>query len=260
MIKFYILTDLEGVSGTDSFTQTRTNDSGPEGKGPSMKQLAREVNACAEGIRAVYPDAVIDVWDGHGSGGIFPEDLVGCDYQRDYRPHCGQLEGYAAMLFVGQHAMAGTIDAPLCHTYSSRDILYYRLNGVFIGEFGARALLAGVQGVPTIFLSGDDKAALEAQMFVPEIETAVTKFGKGFESAVHIDADESCRIIRAGAERAVRRMHEIAPFTRITAPYTFEARYYRPFWKEGVKEQGARIYVDDYTYRIETDDIFKLPF
>ncbi|MDF2723496.1 MAG: peptidase D-aminopeptidase [Paenibacillus sp.] len=260
MIKFYILTDLEGVAGTDRFTQTRTSDSGADGKGPSMKQLGREVNACVEGIKAVYPDAVIDVWDGHGSYGLFPEDLVGCNYQRDYRPHTGQLHDYAAMLFVGQHAMAGTINAPLCHTYSSREVMYYRLNGVYIGEFGARAFLAGVQSVPTIFLSGDDKAALEAKMFVPEIETVVTKQGTGFESAIHLDQDESCRLIRQGAERAVRRMQEIAPFTGFTAPYTFEARHYNKYWTETRKPNPKREYVDDYTYRIVSDDIFAMPF
>ena len=256
--KFFILTDLEGVAGTDSFTQTRTADL--EMKKPSMKQLAREVNACAEGIRSVYPDAVIDVLDGHGSGGLFPEDIQGCRY---LDPKSGQkswhnLDGYSALLFVGQHAMAGTINAPLCHTFNSRKIMYYRLNGVFIGEFAAHALQAGYWNVPTIFLSGDDKAALEAKLFVPEIETVVTKYGKGLEKAEHLDPEEACRNIREGAARAVRRMYEIPPFTAIQPPYEFEARFYEPL-EDAVKNLEEIELVDERTYRIVTDDLFKLP-
>lgn len=261
MKKFFIITDLEGVAGTDSFSQTRTTDL--KMKTPSMKQLAREVNACVEGIHAVYPNAIVDVLDGHGSLGIFPEDLVNCHYynmknKENPRPH-HHLEGYSAVLFVGQHAMAGTVDAPLNHTYSSMEIVYYRLNGVFIGEFGSRALIAGVQGVPTIFLAGDDKAVLEAQMFIPEIETVVTKFGKGLEKAVHLDLAESCSLIREGTVRAVRRIHEIPPYRGINPPYQFEARYYEPLSEKWSNRTGVTL-VDERTYRIETDDIFKLPF
>lgn len=262
-MKFFILTDLEGVAGTDSFSQTRTMDSGPSGRGPSMKQLAKEVNACAAGIRQVYPDAVIDVLDGHGGGkGLWPEDLDNCGYldlKNGARPH-HHLEDYAAMLFVGQHAMAGTIDAPLNHTYSSREVMYYRLNDVYIGEFGSRALVAGIQGVPTIFLAGDDKAALEAKMFIPQIETVVTKFGTGLESAIHLDLDEACRLIHEGAERAVRRMSEIPPYTRFQPPYVLEARYYEPFADTFWERRPDHQKVDERTYRVETADLFKLPF
>jgi D-amino peptidase len=39
--------------------------------------------------------------------------------------------------------MAGTRHAPLCHTYSSTSVAYYRSNGTFVGEFGCRSLVAG---------------------------------------------------------------------------------------------------------------------
>lgn len=261
-MKFFILTDLEGVVGVDRFAQTRTRDLTM--KAPGMKQLAREVNACTEGIRSVYPDAVVDVLDGHGSGGLFREDVVNANYLslKDCGKTCFQLlqEGYDALLFVGQHAMAGTINAPLNHTYSSLHVQYYRLNGVYVGEFGSRALQAGILGIPTIFLSGDDKAALEAKMFVPEIETVVTKYGKGVEAAEHLDPDEVCRMIREGAARAVKRMKEIPPFTSIQPPYVFEARYYEPLSEEFWQQRKHAVKVDDRTYRIETDDISLMPF
>jgi D-amino peptidase len=50
-MRFFILTDLEGVAGVHSFTQTRK--AGPAQKEPGRRQLAKEVNACVEGIRKV---------------------------------------------------------------------------------------------------------------------------------------------------------------------------------------------------------------
>ncbi|MBO9608097.1 MAG: M55 family metallopeptidase [Paenibacillaceae bacterium] len=257
MKSFFILTDLEGPAGVDSFKQTRPGDGAPERIEAAKKLLAREVNACIEGIRSVYADAVIDVWDGHGPGGLNAADVIGGRYLRENQPY-KQLEGYDALLFVGQHAMAGTIDAPLNHTYSSRAIAYYRLNDVFIGEFGARALIAGLQGVPTIFLGGDDKAALEALMFVPEIETAVVKRGKGIEAAEHLSGEEACRVVREGAARAVRRMGDIAPFTRFAAPFVLEIGYLSP-QTNGKQGEGIE-WLNDRTVRITRDDIRELPF
>lgn len=54
-----------------------------------------------------------------------------------------------------------------------------------------------------MFLAGGDKAALEVELFVPGIGTAVTKRGTGRESAVHLDADESSERVRAGVAAAV---------------------------------------------------------
>jgi len=256
MKSFFILTDLEGPAGVDSFTQTRPGDGYPERIEEAKKLLAREVNACIEGIRLVYPDSRIDVWDGHGPGGLLAEDLVGGNYLREGQPY-KRLEGYDALLFVGQHAMAGTYNAPLNHTYSSKTVAYYRLNGVLIGEFAARALIAGRQGVPTIFLSGDDKAALEACLFVPEIETAVVKRGLGIEAAEHLDGAEACHLIRESAAEAVRRLDEIRPFTGIAGPYTLEIGYLTP---QSMDRQGEGIeWINDRTVRISRDDVRDLP-
>ena len=259
MKSFFILTDLEGPSGVDNFTQTRPGDGYPERVEASKKLLARDVNACIEGIRSVYPDCRIDVWDGHGPGGLNPEDVIGGNYLREGKPY-KQIKGFDGLLFVGQHAMAGTINGPLCHTYSSKTIAYYKLNGVFIGEFGARALLAGLQGVPTIFLSGDDKATLEAQMFVPEIETVAVKKGLGVEAAEHVPADEACRMIREGAARAVQRAAEIPPFTGIKGPFVLEIGYLNPL-PEGGGPKGPKVErINDRTVRIHSEDINDLPF
>lgn len=257
-MRFFVLTDLEGVAGVHSFGQTRTKEMAL--KEPGMRQLGREVNACVAGIRSVYRDAEIDVWDGHGSGGMFEEDVVGANFIPHTTPkRYADMTPYAALLFVGQHAMAGTPFAPLAHTYSSLHIAYYRLNGMFIGEFGARAFLAGLQGVPTIFAAGDDKLAHEAQVLIPEIETAVVKWGEGLDAARSLGSEEACDVVREGAARAVRRMGDIPPLTGITPPYTLEVRYYNPISKERQEKPGVTI-IDERTLQITTDDLTTLPF
>ena len=262
-MKFFIFTDLEGVAGVDRFIQTIDDDL--ELKEPSMKQLAREVNACIEGILSADGHAVIDVWDGHGYGGLHEDDLVHGRYiASDSTPYF-DLRGYDAAMFVGQHAMEGTFNAPLSHTYWPENISYYRLNGSFIGEFAARTLVAGDQGVPVIFLSGDDKAAIEAKMFVPGIETAITKLGTGLESAVLLSREEACSRIRSGSANAVKRMADIPPFRGFSAPYRFEARFFKRETAESqmaaslVKNRDAK-YLDERTIEIVTDDLSNLPF
>lgn len=273
-MQLLVITDLEGVVGVDSFSQTRTGREAR--KGAAMDQLAREVNACIEGVHSTAPDATVDVWDGHGSGGLRESDLDGGRYLGDGRPYFHLAEegdGYDAVSFVGQHAMAGTPDAPLCHTYSSLAVDYYKLNGTFVGEFACRALLAGRQGVPTVFLAGDDKATLEAQQFVPGIETVATKYGTGRESARHRESEEVADAIRCGAARAVERVDSIPPYTGIEPPYTLEVRYYEPakiskidriggWLRQYVPPLGAALpfatgvtRIDSRTIRIEAEEI-----
>jgi D-amino peptidase len=269
-MRYLVLTDLEGVAGIDSWAHTRSTDD--EKKAPAMAQLAREVNACVEGIRSVHPDADIDVWDGHGYGGLHEGAVVDAQFRDDERPYY-DLDEYDALLFVGQHAMAGTVLAPLAHTYDSRNVAYYRLNGFYIGEFGARALVAGRQAVPTIYLSGDDKAAREAELFVPDIETTVTKRGTGLEAADHLDPEEASRRIHDDTATAVRRVDEVDAFDGISPPYRLEIRFTdpisddairtgddwstRPLRRRGDFDVLSRI--DERTIFLETDDIVDLP-
>jgi D-amino peptidase len=247
MPSFFVLTDIEGVAGVDSFETTRTDDEAV--KAPAMDQLAREVAAAVDGIRAVHPDADVDVWDGHGSGGLRATDVEDATYLDEGRPYF-HLD-HDALLFVGQHAMAGTAFAPLRHTYSSRHVAYYKLNGTYVGEFGARALVAGRQGVPTVFLSGDDKACHEAEVFVPEIETVPVKEGTGEESARHLPQAEAAERVREGVVRALERADgdEIPPLTGIEPPYELEMRYYEPIDDDRVNDLGGER-VDERTVRV----------
>lgn len=256
--RFFVMTDIEGVVGVDAWSQVRhaDDDFDPEAEERAMTELAREVNACVEGIRRVRPDAVVDVFDGHGAGGFRESDLADGNYLRspDFDPF--EKHEYDAQLYVGQHAMAGTAFAPLRHTQSSLHVEYYKVNDTFFGEFGGGAIKAGQYGVPTVFLSGDDKACHEAEVFVPEIETVAVKYGRGEENAVHREREEALADIRDGAARAVERVDEIPPVDGFEPPFTVEIRYREP--RDSVPErfQTSSVEVrrvDPYTIRLESE-------
>ncbi len=109
---------------------------------------------------------------------------------------------FDALFFLGQHAMAGTGAANLAHTYSSASIERYLLNGIEMGEFGCRAALAGAVGVPTVFVSGDDKMMAEARALVPGIYGAQVKVGLAPQMALHMAPEDARDLIRDVAREA----------------------------------------------------------
>ena len=255
-MKIYILTDLEGVAMVSRFGQTR--EEGPL-KQAAMKLLTQEINAAVDGILEADADAEIVVWDGHGSGGI---DVLEFHPQAKLiargpiRPPYYLDETYDALFFVGQHAMAGTPNAPLSHTYSSLSIEYYKLNGKEIGEFGCRAALAGTFNVPTVFISGDDKAVVEAKQLIPNIYGVETKQGLGQELALHLSPQRSRELIRETATTACRNIADISPF-KIDPPYTFEVRVFEGKSIDGYLRRGAEK-IDDRTVSWHADDLCAL--
>ena len=253
--RFYIVTDLEGAAGVDHWTQTR--EPGPA-QDAARELLTDEVNAAVSGILDAEPHAAVDVWDGHGPGGLVKDKLdARARYLREERPRKALVTGaYDAVFFVGQHAMAGTPMAPLAHTYSSRTIAYYRLNGVFVGEFGALVALAGSRGIPVVFVAGDDKTILEAQAWVPGIVGAAVKQGRGLESAIHLSHEDACRLVRQRAAEACEKRAAIQP-VRVEPPYRLEIRYYDP--PKSFVEQPGKTQIDSRTIHQEAADLAELP-
>ena len=258
-MKIYFITDLEGPAMVSRFAQTRDYQDDPELRRQAMALLTGEINAAVDGILDAEPDAEVIVWDGHGNGGI---DLMA------FHPKAKLIargpirapyfldSSFDALFFVGQHAMAGTENAPLCHTYSSKTIEYYKINGRLVGEFGARAFMAGALGVPTVFLSGDDKAAAEALELVPGIHTAVVKCGLGLELALHLSHAAACELIRKVAAEAVGDIPNIPPVA-LDPPYEQEIRVKEGASLEKFLDRGAEK-LDERTAVLRSDDICDL--
>ena len=255
-MKAYILTDLEGPAMISRFAQTR--DVTPEEKKPWMYFLTGEINACIDGILDFDPGAEVIVWDGHGSGGIDPKSFhkqgkliargpIRAPYYLD--------KSFDALMFVGQHAKMGDRGV-LCHTYSSKSIEYYKINGVELGEFGCRALMAGTMGVPTTFVAGDDVTVEEARELVPDIVGAAVKQALSRELAIHLSHEAACELIREQARVACERTPEIKPYY-FPGPYTQEIRVLEGVSIQGYLDAGAD-FVDNRTVRITRENICEL--
>jgi D-amino peptidase len=123
-VKVFMVTDMEGVSGIfDSDLQCLPYQS--KRWEESHKLETGEVNAAVDGLIAGGATDVI-VWDGHDSSQTLSV--------LDINPKCRLLQGrpvpptmgidssYSAVVFIGQHAMAGNDKGILSHSYSSLGI------------------------------------------------------------------------------------------------------------------------------------------
>jgi D-amino peptidase len=200
--------------------------------------LTLEVNAAIEGFRKGGAKEFL-VADGHGHGAINPKLLDKCaELARNWSPsYPFSLEkGMNFAAWVGQHAMSRTEFAQIAHT-GSFVVFETTINGVPIGEFGAVVFCASQLGVRTIFGSGDLAFTKEAQALVPGMETVAvkrgTKPGRGDEcdadaygkrnlGAIHYQPEAARRMIRAGAERAIRRAKKDKGFGIIPLKPPFE--------------------------------------
>jgi D-amino peptidase len=216
-VRIFMMTDQEGVAGVVDWEWADANVD------QAKRLLTLEVNAAAEGFFEAGATSILVV-DGHGQGGINPELL---DERVEFLRGWGKRppwplhldEGFDYLVFVGQHAKAGTEYGHLTHTQSVRYV-DLSINGRSIGEFGQLALCASELGIRTIFGAGDLAFTKEAEALVPGIETVWVKRGlspgSGDEldedayrvknrGAIHLSVVEARRRIRAGALRALKR-------------------------------------------------------
>ena len=227
-MRIYVVCDLEGTAGVAdqihqcSFVHDSYEKEYIPGKyGPfyfqARKMATLELNALVEGVLEAGATEIW-AWDGHcGFPGGLDAELL--------HPECKIVMGagdsgpagldssFNALMMIGLHAKQGTPAAPQAH------MLFPGLkwNNEEIGEIGMTTAMASVLGVPFIFISGDRAAVQEARVFVPELEAVITKeplfthvagvFDK--VPVLSISPEKSRDLIRAGARRALERIHEI---------------------------------------------------
>jgi D-amino peptidase len=204
-VKVFVSVDLEGISGVFSEAQTAV--------GTAEYQVARrymqaDVEAAVEGALAAGATEVV-ISDGHEHGSNLAYDwmpagvsLVSGSPAPLSMMH-GVDGGFDAALLIGYHARAGTTGAILEHTYSY-DIFRVRVDEYLeVGEVGINAALAGLFGVPVVFISGDDKVAEEARELLPGMECAVVKYGSYRTAARQLSPEEAHAAIQDGVLRAL---------------------------------------------------------
>lgn len=205
-MKVFVSVDLEGISGVYSEAQTAI--------GTPEYQVARgfmqgDVQAAVEACLAAGATEVV-IADGHEHGANLAFDWMpaGVSLASGSPSPLSMMHGvdggFDAALLVGYHARAGTTAAILEHTYSY-DIFRVRIDEYLeVGEVGINGGLAGLYGVPIVFVSGDDKLAEEARELLPGVECAVVKYGSYRTAGRQLAPAEARAAIRDGVTQALK--------------------------------------------------------
>ncbi len=219
------MSDMEGVDGVFNWADQCNPLKSPRWQ-ESQKLLTGEVNAAVEGLRAGGATEVV-VWDGHDGG----ESLSAVDIHPQARlligspiPPIREFDStFSAIVFVGQHAMAGAENSVLPHSYFF-NIQNIWVNGRLVGEIGIRAMIAGEMGVPAIMLAGDAAACKEIRELIPQAEYAEVKAGVSPTAGFTLPHPAACRVIRTRAERAMMRLAEFKPY-RVEGPVEVKVEF-----------------------------------
>ena len=241
-MKIYIFTDLEGVGGVHQAAAQTS----PDGKyyDKACQLLTKEVNAAVEGAFLGGASEVL-VCDSHYFGTNIDIELLDerARLARGSRKKgswgCGIDSSYAGVVFIGAHAMSGTEDATLDHTMSSGDWQNLWLNGKLLGEIGLGAYFYGDFGVPMIFVSGDDKACLEAKKLIKGIYTVETKIGAGREAAIFNPIKKVRENITEEVRKAVSNAGKFKPLKAKT-PITFKLEFKNTYVVDGISPVPGR--------------------
>ena len=182
----------------------------------AREQATRETDAAARALFDSGAERVV-IWDNHGLGSnlVFDrlvrrcEVMLGTGFGRRF-PDVDKT--FAGVLMIGYHAMEGTSNAVLAHTYSPDAYRSIHVNGHTVGEITLDASVAGELGVPLIFLASDDYGCNEALRFMPWIKTVATKQGLGRNCAHSKHPAVAEEEIYSGVRIAVERIAEMKPF------------------------------------------------
>jgi D-amino peptidase len=216
-MNIFIMADMEGISGICLGSQVAHNG---EHYQTGRRYLTWEVNACVEGCFAGGARKVV-VRDVHGTGyNLIWEELdsraryiQGASF-KERMPNIASFDG---LILLGYHAMAGTPQAILEHTMSSRSWQNFWINGRKAGELALDSGIAADHDVPTILASGDDKLCQEARRFFKDLVTVQVKKGLDIEGGELLPKDQAHQLIREGAARAVQNCKKIKPL-KIKSP------------------------------------------
>jgi D-amino peptidase len=213
--KVYMITDMEGVDGIFN-SELQCNPLQSPRFEESRKLLTGEINAAVDGLLEGGATEVV-VWDGHdGSKTLSTLDIHPKARLLMGTPVSSTLElnsSYSAVIFIGQHAMAGAEKGVLSHSYSSDAVQNIWVNNKPVGEIGARVMLAGTFGIPVIMLSGDTAACQEIHQLVAEAECAEVKSGVSRTAAFSLSHPAACSLIHEKARRAMERLAEFKPYS-----------------------------------------------
>jgi len=224
-MKIYVSVDIEGIGCV-----VRSEHSSPAGREFqwARKRMTEEVNAAVKGAFDAGASEVT-VADSHNVGlnlladGLDPRVQLIMGSPRPLSMMEGIQEGFDGVFLVGYHAMAGTSNGTIVHTFTGR-IAQVKVNGLAVGEIGISAGLAGFYDTPVVLVTGDDRCVREAAELLGDVETVRVKRGIGAYAALCMSPARCCERIYEGAGRAMERVGSVPPF-QFRAPTELEVAF-----------------------------------
>lgn len=252
-MNLYIMVDLEGISGIFSREQLNEPQSGI--------LMAEDINACVNAAKEAGVEKIY-VRDCHGAS-----DSVSYGHLSENADYyiCGRvgedrypgLDDCDAVIFLGYHAMAGTAGGVLEHTFNSKRVQNYWLNGVKTGEARFDALGVGERGKPVIMIAGDDKLCAEVRETLPGTVTCEVKKGVTWNSAMLLPKEKAHARIAECTKEAIRRFKDIQPYT-IEKPYTLRIELVERGDLPFIAGNSRKKIIDGRTYEVTADKISDL--
>lgn len=222
-------------------------------------QGTREANAVARGLFDAGAEQVV-IWDNHG--GSLNLDYYGIDERCEILCGTGDRrrlsiveEGFDGLVLLGYHAMEGTVDGILAHSFSSVTYQWMKVNDRPVGEMAIDGAIAGRYGVPVIMVASDRAGCSEAEQFFPWATTVETKRGLSRNMALSKSPKRVVRELEAAASEAATNVTDTKPFT-FSSPLRFEKRYQRADAAEALSRSDPRYQrVDAFTLVAEGESI-----
>lgn len=210
-VKLYLSADIEGTAGIDTWDETEI---GREKYAYFAQQMTREVCAAVEGAElSGYETTVKDAHDSARNldpAGLPRSARLIRGWTRDLFCMMGGLDAdaYDAVAFTGYHSDATSGGNPLSHTMST-SVQRVTINGAPASEFTINAYMAGLLGIPVVFLSGDAALCRAAEAMIPGIATVASKTGMG-SAVLSRHPDVVCDDIRRTVQAALSELHQNA--------------------------------------------------
>jgi len=223
-LKIFVSVDMEGIWGVVHGNQCSADS--PEYQ-IARKWMAQDTNSVVQGLFEGGATEVV-VNDSHGSmrniiaSELDPRAVLISGSPKPLSMMEGIDSSFAACIFVGYHARAGSAPAILDHTISGAAIYSIRINGVEMPELGINAALAGYFKVPVVMLTGDTETCRQAQELLgKELVTVAVKEAVNRLAARNYAREKVLVDLKEGARKALASLKNIRPY-QLQPPYQFE--------------------------------------
>lgn len=258
-MKVFISADIEGITTTTFWNETISSE---EVYKKYALDMTNEVKAACEGAVAAGAKEIV-IKDAHGKGNSIDINLLPKEAKlirgRSYHPYSmvyGIDDSFDAAIFIGYHSAASFGGNPMSHTVTRR-ISYVKINDRIASEFMIYSLACFMEGVPTVFLSGDKALCEDSKDLYNNLITCPVKEGVG-GATINYNPKKTLEDIKTGVEKALNRnlnllnIKDLPPSFKLEICYKEHEEAEKFSYYPGVKR------VNDNTILFETDDYFEM--